>query len=232
VRITLFLGVVALVAACGSDDEPVTDAAPGSDGTNGGGDAGDGPDAPPVVDAGPPDAASPCPSDMSYVPTASVCIDRFEASHEVGNIARSNPGVQPWVNVTWDLAKTGCENAGKRLCTETEWEAACVGPAPGTAYPYGSVYGMHTCNGADHGVGAAVNTGSMTGCEGGFPRIFDMSGNVWEWTSSCNGTCRARGGSYSVGGDYLTLRCVGTTTYATGGSQAFLGFRCCMDPPS
>lgn len=230
--LALVAGTLALVVACGSDDEPTADAATidapdGVDAANP--DADVPPDAAPDADLV--DAYAPCQSDMVYVPTASVCIDRFEASHDIGNIARSNPGVQPWVNVTWENAKSGCEAAGKRLCTEAEWEAACVGPAPGSIYPYGDVFGAHTCNGADHGVGAAVNTGSMTNCEGGFPHIFDMSGNVWEWTSTCSGSCRARGGSFSLGGDYLTMRCSGATSFETNGDTAYLGFRCCMDPP-
>src|SRR6185436_18082673 len=72
-------------------------------------------------------------------------------------------------------------NAG-RLPTESEWEAAARGVA-GRAYPYG-----------DEPDAAAVNTASAKRAGpvpvGSFPRgatpegLEDMSGNVWEWTSS------------------------------------------------
>lgn len=225
-----FVGLTVLIAACGSGDEVIIDAGANPDSTASV-DAADPYDAVGAADAGLPDASSPCSNDMVYVPSQSVCIDRFEASHAVGNVAMSNPGVAPWAQVTWDEAQAGCTAAGKRLCSEAEWSAACVGPDPGTTYPYGNIYASNTCNGADHGVGAAVNTGSMTACEGGFPRIFDMSGNLFEWTSSCaTTTCSVRGGSFSVGGDFMTLRCSGSTDYGSNGATAFIGFRCCSTP--
>ncbi len=230
----LFIGAAALIAACGTADTPIRDAAPNSDAAIDGVDAADPRDAITTVDAALTDANSLCPSDMAYVPTASVCIDRYEASHAMGNVAMSNPGVMPWAQVTWDGAQAACTAAGKRLCDDAEWTAACVGPAPGTIYPYGGIssYSAHTCNGTDHGVGAAVKTGGMADCEGGFPGVFDMSGNLFEWTSTCTTTCSMRGGSFSAGGDHITLRCSGSSQYATTGATAFIGFRCCMDPPS
>jgi hypothetical protein len=232
-RVVLLIGTAALLAACGTADTPVRDAAADPDAASVI-DAADPADAAIVIDAvAAPDANLLCPSDMAYVPTASVCIDRYEASHAVGNIAMSNPGVTPWSLVTWPEAQAGCAAAGKRLCDEAEWTAACVGPAPGTLYPYGGIsdYTAHTCNGADHDVGAPVNTGSIATCEGGFPGIFDMSGNMFEWTSACTTTCAMRGGSFSTGGDHITLRCGGSTEWVTTGGTAFIGFRCCMTPP-
>ena len=73
--------------------------------------------------------------------------------------------------------------------------------------------------------------GSLPGCQGGYPGIFDMVGNVSEWENSCDpatdagpGACALRGGSY----DYnfpqeCSLALKAERTYAHPG----IGFRCC-----
>ena len=55
-------------------------------------------------------------------------------------------------------------------------------------------------------VDATVPVGSLAGCQGGFPGVFDMSGNAAEWEDSCGRAaadastakdpCILRGGSY------------------------------------
>ena len=147
-----------------------------------------------------------CPDDMVAVAAVDVCIDRYEISMGAGSRAASVRGATPWANVSWDEARAACELAGKRLCDEDEWFGACVPPGGGV-YPYGEVYSAHRCNGNDHGAGGATPTGSMSECEGGYPGIFDMSGNMWEWTSTCaDGRCRVRGGSFGDPGSDQ-LRC-------------------------
>ena len=42
-------------------------------------------------------------------------------------------------------AQRACLNAGKRLCTMTEWLKACQGPA-NTLFPYGRTYKPQSCN--------------------------------------------------------------------------------------
>jgi hypothetical protein len=172
-----------------------------------------------------------CPAEMVLVPPQCVCIDRYEASNGGGGMAASVAGAPPWVNVTWDQAGAACVAAGKRLCADDEWFAACSGPAPGATYPYGNTYGANTCNGADHGVDAAVTTGSMTACVGGYPGLYDMSGNVMELTSTCDsGGCAVRGGTYL--NDATSLRCdssMGGYSPPTN-SQPYIGFRCCRVP--
>jgi formylglycine-generating enzyme required for sulfatase activity len=94
-------------------------------------------------------------------------------------------GTLPVTRVPWGDAANYCAwkyQKGGRLPTEFEWEAAARGTA-GRAYPYG-----------DAAVPAAVNTASAKRSGpvpvGSFPRgatpegLQDMSGNVWEWTSS------------------------------------------------
>jgi len=81
-------------------------------------------------------------------------------------------------------------------------------------------------------------TGSVTSkpmCTGGYPGLFGMSGNVWEWDDVCQGSngagdpCLHRGGSFwELEGE---LSC-DTESYVHGRSSynTNIGFRCCADP--
>ena len=210
-----------------SGARPTFDAAPGE----------------PASDAAPSDAAttslSPdagdgelCPEEMIYIPSAAVCIDRYEASQGNGGAPLSIAGVLPWAGLGWADAGNACQAAGKRLCEEDEWYSACSGPQ-GTVFPYGDSYEDHTCNGNAHGVYTAVPTGSMSSCEGGYPGLFDMSGNVREWINVCSGTkCSQAGGSYSNQGlnaDHF-LQCGNYHQIAPEIESAIMGFRCCLTP--
>jgi hypothetical protein len=62
-------------------------------------------------------------------------------------IARSFRGAVPQGYMTGEGAKAACEEAGKRLCTDTEWLRACRGP-DGTIFPYGNTRETGVCN--DH----------------------------------------------------------------------------------
>ena len=70
-------------------------------------------------------------------------------------------------------------------------------------------------------------------CQGGATGLLDMSGNVEEWTDSCNGTagmsdtCQARGGRYDS--DSAGLECDADVTYTRDTQRKDLGFRCCLD---
>ena len=76
---------------------------------------------------------------------------------------------QPVVFVTWQQADTFCQWRGARLPTEAEWERAAQAKDPGGAH-FGQLYAQ----------GAPKEVGSLTPNSNG---LFDMMGNVYEWTA-------------------------------------------------
>jgi formylglycine-generating enzyme required for sulfatase activity len=168
---------------------------------------------------------------MVLIPSLNSCIDQYEASGGQVGEARSIIGTLPWKEVSWFEARVACELAGKRLCEPFEWAQACQG-TEGSLYPYGSIYEPDRCYGADRSGSTGsyqdpVPTGSMTDCEGGYSGLFDMSGNLWEWTADCSGDdCQMRGGSYQDVREDLLCE----STYTGDGDRAYLdtGFRCCL----
>jgi hypothetical protein len=162
--------------------------------------------------------------------------------------ACSRKGVLPWADVTYPEAEAACVAAGKRLCTGTEWFLACSGaPADPTGcsttsgdgcyYPYGDQYAAASCNGKDRTppVVAVVPTGSLPTCVSP-GNIYDMSGNLKEWTNDprSDGTppdpdgYTVRGGSYDA--SYPGLACDFTfATLPPAFAYPNLGFRCCSD---
>jgi formylglycine-generating enzyme len=161
----------------------------------------------------------------------------------------SDSANQPVSRVDWCDAYAYCAWAGKRLCGKIgggvvpqadvankdvdQWYLACRGKAD-TAYPYGDGYVGVACNGADMSVGGTVPVATDADCEGGFPGLFDMSGNVAEWEDSCTGssgandTCRVRGGSYTAASDKLTCDFTPTVLRSVATAKN-IGFRCCAD---
>jgi len=161
----------------------------------------------------------------------------------------------PVVGVDWCDAVAFCTWAGKRLCgkigggpveythyalaRESQWYNACS--AGGTkTYPYGDSYRGSTCNGYERGAGGVVAVAEMAACEGGYPGLFDMSGNVDEWEDSCaaatgaDDQCQFRSGSYNDSLPNARLNCDWAAnetgwfgTRASSGPN--LGFRCCRD---
>ncbi len=89
--------------------------------------------------------------------------------------AVSLPAVTPSANITWFQAQAACENAGKRLPSNAEWQAAVAGtPDPGPDD------GTTDCNTAS--AFKAIATGSRTACVSA-RGAFDMVGNLYEWVA-------------------------------------------------
>jgi formylglycine-generating enzyme len=150
----------------------------------------------------------------------------------------------PVVGVDWCDAWAYCTWAGKRLCgaigggpaplnevqnpATNEWYRACSGGGV-TNYPYGIAYDPNACNTQDAEWGQLTDVGGLPTCQGGYDGIYDMSGNVWEWTNSCNdqNECRRRGGSlYS---NAVNARCGIDSVRSRDYRADSQGFRCCAD---
>jgi formylglycine-generating enzyme len=201
------------------------------------------------------------------IAVSTFCVDQFEAS--LVRVADGstwcpfdNPGTTPVraISVANAVpqayideveAAAACTNAGKRLCTDSEWLRACQGPSD-TTYPYGNTHQPGTCNDAraehpaveyfgttdpyiyteldnsclDQLPETVDRTGSLTSCvtaEG----AFDMMGNLNEWTNDPAGSFR---GGYYVD---TVLNGPGCTYVTTAHDTQYwdfgTGFRCCAD---
>ncbi len=187
---------------------------------------------------------------------AGFLIDQYEASRpdadaggggSVETMACSVAGRVPWRTVTHAEAEAACAAAGKRLCTEEEWQRACEGDAY-YAYPYAADYDKWACNGWGYDYDCSppndhfllYPTGNDYGCPATAGTCvsdfgaYDMSGNVQEWTSSLitsgPDTYRVRGGTYQTQPGGLTCQ---HAFIAFDDTISFpsLGFRCCQDLP-
>ncbi len=100
----------------------------------------------------------------------------------------------PVNKIHWKQAKFYCEQQGKQLPTEAEWEWAATG-GDGRKWPWGNE--QPSCEFADFTLGTMPTPAANAGCHGGgtsrvgsHPKgdrilktgvIHDLAGNVWEW---------------------------------------------------
>src|SRR5215468_9662871 len=114
-------------------------------------------------------------STQDYLP----CGDQGQ---DCGNIyAVSLPGVVPSSNITWFQAQQACRNAGKRLPSNAEWQAAVAGTPDPDDHFGNADNGVTDCNIFGIG-GPTVPSGSRSGCVSA-RGAFDMVGNLEEWVA-------------------------------------------------
>jgi formylglycine-generating enzyme len=208
---------------------------------------------------------------------ASACIDRFEAAlvvvgangtttpwtfsrsvDRVDRVLRAVPakGMKPQVNVSEIQASAACRAGGKRLCSFSEWTAACRGPE-NNVYPYGSTYRFGICNaGRPSPVGDVRRANGRKRLTLRDPRIaehentimpggshplcitaagvYDLHGNVHEWIADTPKPETPHIGTF-MGGFFADARINGegcaykTTAHSKEYHDYSTGFRCCKD---
>lgn len=169
----------------------------------------------------------------------------------------------PVANVDWCDAIAYCKWAGKYLCGKAingkrvgpvtqsdvgdynthQWLIACS--AQKNRYPYGSLPDGSACNVGENDAGRTLPVGSKPGCEGSYPGVFDLVGNVWEWFDGpcrsdaglevdggdggpASNECWVKGGGYLNRGSNIDCRVDGLGSRRDT-KVPFIGFRCCSD---
>jgi formylglycine-generating enzyme required for sulfatase activity len=178
-------------------------------------------------------------------------VPEVEQSTSFSPRAVSRAGAVPQGYLSYYSARTACENAGKRLCTEDEWVHACRGPGR-RLHPYGEQFVQGACNVNRlqhpafvlHGNSSLGHldprlnlvfeqdagpllreTGTSPRCISPWdaPGVYDMEGNLDEWIEDPEGTFV--GGFYSRG---TTQGCEArVSSHAPAYYDYSLGTRCC-----
>lgn len=177
---------------------------------------------------------------------ATTCRSRTDFTPKGAWPPQPGRGTSPVAFVDFCDAQAFCVWSGKTLCGAREggpldvalmnrapfdpWFVACGGDQ--TVYPYGNVYGAKTCNGQEQGVGVSTPVMSLGSCRSGVNGPFDMSGNLWEWTDTCErdvdlvtDRCFARGGAFNAPSG--ELECKSRRASTRGETDPTIGFRCC-----
>jgi len=159
-----------------------------------------------------------CPENMMpfTIRKENFCMDIFEWPNLRGEFPKSF--------VKQREAAGLCHSVGKRLCSIEEWQTVCRGP-DNLKFPYGNHYGENFCPAKEKKIQRA---GRYPACRSYFG-VFDMSGNVWEWTGS---ESDLKEGHYWVAGGNWEAGNQGTCkekkySFYPQNKYPFVGFRCC-----
>ena len=160
-----------------------------------------------------------CPEEMKLIPEGKFCMDIYEWPNKKKEY--------PVRNITYEESKIECEKIGKRLCTQTEMTAACQGGKKDNTYPYGKKYVDDYCNtyGNRHIDNALAKSGEFPECVSRYG-IYDMSGNISEWTSSQDGKLVSAAGGWWQNGDKRAT-CTSYIPLENNKKYMYVGFRCC-----
>lgn len=141
-----------------------------------------------------------------------------------GHVFPKDADPHPATGMNWDEARRYCEQTGKRLPAETEWEKAARGTG-GRVYPWGDAPPRDKPHPYFSGLikrraGFQKYDVSPYGASG-------MAGSVWEWTGDeQDGKKIARGGLWNLHLDYEHARTFDKILVAPDQRFPFLGFRC------
>ncbi len=140
-----------------------------------------------------------CPPEMVFITSeeGGFCIDKYENSagadcpnrnpknqtetrvnlNKFACKPESAASIIPWVNISQNQAALACAKLGKRLPTNKEWYQAALGTIDiNSGWKEGDCHLDNNWNDQPGETGSAQNCVSPAG-------IFDMVGNIWEWTS-------------------------------------------------
>lgn len=155
---------------------------------------------------------------------------------------------EPAAHLNQKEAEAICRYYGKRLPTDAEWTSAAfleqranppVGYVKGQRYPYpggstpavshclsgcGDYKGLALAGALNRGTGHVITGSTKPGVNG----LFDMGGNVWEWTATeRNGGYITRGASWWYGPERQQESDVESKPGDIG--VVYIGFRCVAD---
>jgi len=168
-------------------------------------------------------------------------------------VAKSASGVVPQGYISAKQSETACKAAGKRLCQPVEWRLACGG-SEGTAFPYGPTRSPGKCHDSGKSPMLAYHADTMNRgwgqselndprnnqLEGGLAKtgaypdcvtdegVFDMVGNLSEWTADVNGTFQ--GGLWLDTAQHGEGCAYRTISHEYQYHDYSTGFRCCAEP--